>query len=366
MSDRPDEKRTPLSRREVVSTGIAAVAGFGLGRVAAAKSTAPAEAASPAAAPVAAPAAVPGAPYNPRTHLAMPTRNLGKTGYQVGLFSLGGQATIEQPDREQEAIALVERALDLGVNYLDTAARYGGDAQWSQKYIGQVMKRRRNEVFLASKTHDRGYDGSMRLLEESLRQIQTDRLDLWQLHNVRNASDIERIFAPNGAIKALVEAREQGLVRFVGITGHADPHVLAEGLRRFAFDTILLAVNAADRHHLSFIEHLLPLALEQQLGIIAMKIPARGRILDSWQPQGGDRYGSTRPGTIGIREAFAYVYSLPVSTAIVGCDTIAQLEENVAIAKAFTPLNPDQLAALEAKTEAIHRQALFFRDWDRA
>lgn len=363
MTDDAPDSRPPLSRREVVATGLAAAAGFGLGRnVAATPPPAPA-----AAAPPPAPEAAPGVPYNPRTHLAMPTRNLGRTGYQVGLFSLGGQATIELPNREQEAIAIIERALDLGVNYLDTAAAYGGAGQWSQKYIGQVMKRRRHEVFLTSKTHKRGYDDSMRLLEQSLEQLHTDRLDLWQLHNVRHQGDLDAIFAPDGAIRALTAAREQGLCRFLGITGHADPHVLAEGLRRFPFDTILLAVNAADRHHLSFIEHLLPLALEQRLGIIAMKIPSRGRLLASWRPGAGDdRYGPVGPGTLDIREAFAYVYSLPVSTAIVGCDDVAQLEENVAIARDFTPLNAEQLAALEAKTASIRRQALFFRDWERA
>jgi uncharacterized protein len=106
-------------------------------------------------------------PRNPRTPEAMPTRNLGRTGYSVGIFSLGGQAAVEQPDNEATAVAIVEKALDLGVNYVDTAARYGGDTPWSQTYIGQVMKRRRGEAFLASKTHDRTRDGSMKLLEQS-------------------------------------------------------------------------------------------------------------------------------------------------------------------------------------------------------
>lgn len=118
---------------------------------------------------------------NARTAAAMPMRNLGRTGYQVGLFSLGGQAAIEQPDNAAVAVPIVERALDLGVNYIDTAARYGGDARWSQRYVGEVMKRRRSEAFLASKTHDRTRDGSLRLLEESLKLLNTDHLDLWQI-----------------------------------------------------------------------------------------------------------------------------------------------------------------------------------------
>ena len=121
----------------------------------------------------------------------------------------------------------------------------------------------------------------MRLLETSLTLLNTDHLDLWQLHNVAQTEQLDQIFAKDGAIHALEKARAEKVVRFLGITGHADPFVLADGLKRYRFDTILMAVNAADKHHLSFIEHLLPLALEQELGIIGMKIPARGRILSA-------------------------------------------------------------------------------------
>ncbi len=214
----------------------------------------------------------------------MPTRNLGRTGYSVGVFSLGGQAAVEQPDNEAAAVAIVEKALDLGVNYVDTAARYGGDTPWSQTYIGQVMKRRRGEAFLASKTHDRTRDGSMKLLEQSLKLLQTDHLDLWQIHNLQTMEQVEQIFRPDGAVAALREAKEQGIVRHIGVTGHADPAVLIEAISRFPFDTLLLALNAADPHHLSFREKLLPLAVEKEMGIIGMKIPSRGRLLAGWTP----------------------------------------------------------------------------------
>jgi uncharacterized protein len=309
----------------------------------------------------------PAPPYNERTHLAMPMRNLGKTGYRVGIFSLGGQATIEQPNKEAESIEIVNRAIDLGVNYIDTAAAYGGKEQWSQKYIGKVIKHRRNEVFLASKTHDRTYDGSMKYLESSLQQLNTDHLDLWQLHNITTTEQLDQIFSSNGAIKALEKARDQKMVRFLGITGHADPFVLADGLKRYKFDNILMAVNAADRLHMSFIENLLPLALEQDLGIVGMKIPARGRILAKWTPPPADQqpaFGkATRSGTLTMKEALEYVFTLPVSTVIVGCDNVAQLEENVRIAKEFTPLNDKKLTTLTARTEEIKQQALFFRKW---
>ena len=308
-------------------------------------------------------AGLPPLPSNPRTASAMPTRNLGRTGYTVGIFSLGGQASVELPNNEAVAVPIVERAIDLGVNYIDTA-RYGNGV--SQKYIGQVMKRRRREVFLATKTRDRTRDGSLKLLEESLNSLQTDHLDLWQIHNLSRMEEIEAIFAPDGAVKALVEAKEKGLVRNIGITGHADPDVLIEGLKRHPFDTILLALNAADRHHLSFSEKLLPLAVEREMGIIGMKIPARGRILASWKPGQGlypARESDGGPGKLDMKEALRYVLSLPVSTVIIGCDNIAQLEENVAIARSFVPLSPAQMASLEQRTADIKRQALFFRRW---
>jgi len=349
--DQPDDRRPTIKRRDLLKLGGAAAAGF-LTRTALADE---------------APRSLPPLPDNPRTPDAMPTRNLGRTGYRVGVFSLGGQAAIEKPDNAEVAVPLIERAIDLGVNYIDTSARYGGvEARWSERYIGQVMARRRREVFLASKTHDRTRDGSMRLLERSFELLHTDHLDLWQIHNLGRMEQIEQIFAPDGAVKALQEMREQKVVRHIGVTGHADPAVLVEALRRFEFDAILLALNAADRHHLSFAEKLLPMAVEREMAIIGMKIPARGLILSSWTPprEPSSRYAGTRPGTLQMREAMRYVMSLPVSTVIVGCDSIAQLEENVQIARAFTPMSASQMAEVEERTRPVHRQALFFRRWE--
>ena len=122
-------------------------------------------------------------PFNPRSAKALPTRNLGRTGHLVALLSLGCQAAIEKPENEAVAVPLIERALDLGVNYLDTSAVYGGEKRWSERYVGTVMKHRRAEAFLATKTHDRSRDGSLKLLETSLNLLQTDHVDLWQLHH---------------------------------------------------------------------------------------------------------------------------------------------------------------------------------------
>jgi predicted aldo/keto reductase-like oxidoreductase len=158
------------------------------------------------------------------------------------------------------------------------------------------------------------------------------------------------------------------LVRFIGVTGHADPDVLIETIRRFQFDTVLMALNAADAHNLSFEKQLLPLAVEKEMGIIGMKIPARGRILASWTPPSPEQQSqgqiATRPGAITMREAMRYVLSLPVSTVIIGCDSAAQVEENVQLARAFTPLSEAQMAELSTRTEPIKRQALFFRRWE--
>src|SRR5262249_28374137 len=146
-------------------------------------------------------------------------------------------------------------------------------------YYGAALGERRAEVFLACKTHDRTRDGSLRLLDDSLRRLTTDHLDLWQLHDLRTAEDLQRIFARGGAMEALLRAREDRRVRFLGITGHHDPAILLEAMRRFAFDTVLVALNAADVHRLPFLATVLPEARRQQMGVIAMKVCAQGRLL---------------------------------------------------------------------------------------
>jgi aryl-alcohol dehydrogenase-like predicted oxidoreductase len=318
--------------------------------------------------------ALPSLPENPATPQAMPTRNLGKTGYRVGVFSLGGQAAIERANNDAVAVPIVERALDLGVNYIDTSSIYGGPERWSERYIGQVMKTRRSQAFLASKTRERTRAGSLRMIEQSLKLLNTDHLDLWQLHDIGTLTDVNEIFAKGGAIEALHEMQQQKVVRFLGLTGHYRPDALMECIRRHPFDCILMAVNAADKHHFSFMQELLPLAVEKQMGIIGMKVPARGRILSTWTPPPLEQQKHSwegmvlapTPGTINMREAMYYSLSLPVSTVIIGCDSIAQLEENVKLAREFTPLSEQQMAILTAKVEPVSKQSLFFRFYERA
>lgn len=317
---------------------------------------------------------LPALPANPRTQAAMPTRNLGKTGYKVGIFSLGGQAALEKFNNFDVAVPIIERALDLGVNYIDTSSIYGGPDRWSEQYVGRVMKTRRQEAFLATKTKERTRDGSMRMIERSLQLLNTDHVDLWQLHDVGLPEDVDAIFAKGGAMEALREMHEQKVVRFLGVTGHYRPEVLMDAVNRYPFDTILMAMNAADTHIHSFTDQLLPLVVEKQMGIIGMKVPSRGRLLSSWTPPPLEEQrhaweGSaiaTRPGVMKMRDAMYFTLSHPVSTVIIGCDTIAQLEENVQIAREFTPLSQTQMASLNELAAPVAKQSLFFRFTDRS
>jgi aryl-alcohol dehydrogenase-like predicted oxidoreductase len=316
---------------------------------------------------------MPALPVNARTQAAMPTRNLGKTGYKVGIFSLGGQAALERKDNFDVAVPIIERALDLGVNYIDTSSIYGGPDRWSEQYVGKVMAKRRNDAFLATKTKERTRDGSLRMIEKSLQLLNTDHVDLWQLHDIGLQQDVDAVFAKGGAMEALREMQEQKVVRFLGVTGHYRPDALIDAVNRYPFDTILMAMNAADSHIYSFTDQLLPLVVEKQMGIIGMKVPARGRLLSTWTPPSLDAQrhsweGSAianRPGVMSMKEAVSFTLSHPVSTVIIGCDNIAQLEENVQIAREFTPLSGTQMASLNAAAAPVAEQSLFFRFTDR-
>jgi aryl-alcohol dehydrogenase-like predicted oxidoreductase len=286
---------------------------------------------------------------------AMPERQLGKTGHQVRLFSLGGEATIKKPGARDEAHAIINRAIDLGVNYIDTAANYGDGT--SETHIGEIMTTRRKEVFLSTKTHDRTRDGSLRLLEKSLNALQTDYLDGWQLHNIMTDDDLDQIFGKGGALEAIQKARDEKTVRYLGITGHWEPTVLTRAIKRFDFDTILMALNPSDPHFNSFLDELLPTAEQKNMGVIAMKVLARGRLF--------------RPGGLTSRkDAMNWVWSHPVNTMIVGCDTVSQLEENVKIAADFKPLSAAETAHIEGLTESYCKEGSFFKKggagWNRA
>lgn len=291
----------------------------------------------------------PAANTQPSSTTLMPERELGKTGVRVPILGLGGAGrTPLEKGSEAEAIPLIQRAWELGIRYFDTAASYGP----SEDYLGKVLPSYRDQVFLTSKTSARDRDGAWRELERSLQRLNTDYLDLWQLHHVSFQDELDTLFSPNGAAKALDEAKAQNLIRFTGITGHHEPEIIAEGLRRYPFDTTLICINAADKHHpRPFIPTVLPVAREQGVGVIAMKVPAYGRLF--------------KPGVLdGMHQALGYTLSQPgVHCCVIAAETVAQLESNVEVARAFQPLSQAALAEIEQRTAAAWQDNTFFRAW---
>lgn len=280
----------------------------------------------------------------------MPSRQLGRTNIQLPVLGLGGagKTPLNWPKAEQAAIAQIERAFELGIRYFDTAASYGP----SETYLGKVLPSYRSEIFLASKTAGRDYDSAWRDLEQSLTRLNTDYLDLWQFHHVSLESDLDTLFSENGAAKALEEAKAQGLVRFSGITGHHEPDIIIAGLERYPFDHALIPVNAADTHHpRPFIPSVLPVAIAQNVGITAMKVPAYGRLF--------------KPGVLeGMHQALGYTLSQQgVHCAVIAAETIDQLEENVKAAQSFQTLDAAVLSEIEQKTAAAWEDNTFFRAW---
>ena len=286
----------------------------------------------------------------PPSTTAMPERVLGNTGVRVPIFGLGGagQTPLSWENREKDAVAIIQRALELGIRYFDTAADYGP----SEDNLGKVLPAHRDKIFLASKTDKRDRDGAWKQLERSLKRLNTDHLDLWQLHHVSYQEELDTIFSKDGAAKALEEAKAQKLVRFVGITGHHEPDIIVEGLRRYPFDTTLICINAADKHHpRPFIPTVLPVAREKNIGVIAMKIPAYGRLF--------------KPGVLdGMHQAMGYTLSQPgVHCCVIAAETVAQLESNVEVARAFQPLTETALKEIEQRTVASWEDNTFFRAW---
>ena len=286
----------------------------------------------------------------PPSTTAMPERVLGNTGVRVPIFGLGGagQTPLSWENREKDAGAIIQRALELGIRYFDTAADYGP----SEDNLGKVLPAHRDKIFLASKTDKRDRDGAWKQLERSLKRLNTDHLDLWQLHHVSYQEELDTIFSKDGAAKALEEAKAQKLVRFVGITGHHEPDIIVEGLRRYPFDTTLICINAADKHHpRPFIRTVLPVAREKNIGVIAMKIPAYGRLF--------------KPGVLdGMHQAMGYTLSQPgVHCCVIAAETVAQLESNVEVARAFQPLTETALKEIEQRTVASWEDNTFFRAW---
>lgn len=249
----------------------------------------------------------------------LPTRSLGATGVTVPVLGYG-TAPLGKPDVSREhAEDCLNHAIDRGITYIDTSPDYG-----SEPHVGAVMRTRRDEVFLATKINRRSRDGVLNELNSSLEKLQTDHVDLIQVHAVNAWADLEQVLAPDGALAALTEAREQGLIRFIGITGHARPELLGRALERFPFDAVLVALGMADRLVTSPETFVLPKAQEHNVGVIAMKV-----------------FGH---GTFTSRHlALRYSLGLPgVSLAIIGMDAKDHIDENIALAMDISPLSDDE------------------------
>src|SRR5436190_10462178 len=234
-------------------------------------------------------------------------RTLGRTGARVLPVSLGGEGVLRTTGRAKDAVPVILEALRLGVRYCDTAPAY----QQSQDYYGEAFRSAgpgaRDGVFLASKTHERTRDRALRLLDDSLRRLGTDRLDLWQMHDLRDAREIDVLTGKGGALEAAAEAKRDGRIRFVGLTGHHDPEVLREAMRRFPFDSLLVAINPADPRYRPFLSTAVAEARRQGMGVVGMKVLAAGRLTREAPAADLIRYGASLADTV-----------------IVGCGNLAE------------------------------------------
>ncbi len=263
--------------------------------------------------------------------MTLERRPLGRTGHQATVIGLGGGFLFK--DGHRQGVETVRRAIDLGVNYLDTASTYG-DGQ-SELCLGEVMKTRRDEVFLATKVLKRGKAGAAEEFRESLRRLQTDHVDLLQIHAVQTRAMWEEVAGPDGSLAAAVEAREKGLARFIGITGHHDPEPLIGALRAFPFATVFFPVNPAETHLGEFTERLAPVARERGAGILAMKVLAEGALAGR------------------LEEAIRFALGRPIDVAVIGARSPAEIEAAVRATEAYRPLGPDEERALLAAARDV-------------
>jgi hypothetical protein len=268
---------------------------------------------------------------------AMPRRTLGRTGVSVPILALGcgSRFLMYKPE---EASAVLEKAIGLGVNYLDTAIDYGNGE--SETRVGRVMATRRKDVFLATKvpTRARTRDGALREVEASLKRLQTDHVDLLHLHSLAKEDDLAKIEAKDGAIRALYELRDQKVARFIGMTSHTDGAVMAQAIERNDLDCVQMAMNPA--RVLRFEDQALPAAKKKDLGVILMKVTGQERLLGA---------NGAAPAAL-----LRYAWTLPVSTVVCGMPKLEFLDQNAASARAFTPMPPGEIDAL--RTQLAGRQ----------
>ncbi len=274
----------------------------------------------------------------------IPKRTFGKTGEKLTIIGQAG-GRFGMIDFEQ-AKAITQRAFDLGINYFDTAALYWNGR--SEEVYGAVLPPLRKKVFLTTKAAGRTRKEAEAQLDASLRRLRTDYVDLWQMHQVSEMAEVDKIFAPGGAVEAFEAAKKAGKCRFIGFTGHHDPQVHLEMLKRYdKYDTILMPLNMADPSYLSFEKLVLPVAIERGLGIQAMKSTANAKLLQSFS----------------VADCVRYTLSLPVHCLALGCTTIGQLEDDVRIAQTFQPMDESARGALQKRAQRLSGPAL--EDWKR-
>jgi hypothetical protein len=263
----------------------------------------------------------------------METRLFGRTGERFSILSFGAQRIVDGHQcSEADAIRMVNYALDHGIRYFDTARVYS-DGQ-SEERVGKVAKHRRQEMWIATKTRGRTRAEAMVHLEESLVALQTDHVDEWRMHNIWSMEELDKLMAPGGAMEAALHAREQGKVRYISMSGHRNPQVQVEALRRFPFDSMLVALSALDHFILSFAEEFLPVANAKGIAVIGMKVMGLTALVPYYE------------------RALRYSLALPVSTTIVGMESMDQLKKNLAVAENFTPLSDEE--KLEFYKEIVH------------
>lgn len=278
----------------------------------------------------------------------LPTRQLGRTDLELPILALGG-SHVGRAGSERAARRLIDVALEEGIRFLDTAESYGSGT--SESWIGATLRGRRDAVVLMTKTFafpERTAESARRHLEESLRRLRTDYLDLWQLHSIRSIEDVDRAFGPGGAMEYILEAKAKGMVRYVGVTGHAAPRAHARALeywdRGVRFDAMQLPINPIDYHQQSFQRDVLPELARRGIGVIAMKTSADGALL--------------RANICSIEECLRYVWSLPVSVAVVGMERPELVRRNARLARQFTPMSSAELDVLRARLEPQARLEL--------
>ncbi len=264
----------------------------------------------------------------------IPKRPLGRTGLQVSVLGMGGFHLGSAGDLST-AKRMVDRAIDAGINFFDNAWDYHNGR--SEEWLGAALEGKRDKVVLMTKvcTHGRDKSVGLRMLEESLRRLKTDHLDVWQIHEVIYYNDPDLIFAANGVIEALEQAKREGKVRFVGFTGHKDPRIHLRMLEHgFPFDTVQMPLNSFDATFRSFEKNVLPEATKRGMGVFGMKsLGGSGEMV--------------RKGGIQVEDGLRYAMSVPgVSVTISGMDAPDVLEQNLAIARGFQPLSAEEMQTI--------------------